>query len=343
MNHSRQAKNSSGPAAIGSRTSSRDLYRLLTVGPDLKVGSPTHSPRYMGYRKTWTCRDSLTVCAGGSGERQSAVGRCKDRASTGKSNCRGSTGRERAGPMNLPEFKIDTASIVMLGTFKASTITPASLAAEGLLGKDEALSARSPFLTPDVSIFDAAWLHAEVTRNRILFSTSDTVESIRLCDLASGVLMIPTSLPVSAIGLNRNVHFQVASATEWHNIGDRLVPKTDWEGILNLPGTRSLVLMGTRSDKFAGHVQITIEPSFKLGPGIFGVYIEHNDHYVLQETTGQPSSRLDLLDPAKQAPNYVAPSPSLAPMAKDIITSRWAGSMKRAEQAVENVWKMRIG
>ena len=245
--------------------------------------------------------------------------------------------------MSLPEFKIDVASIVILGTFQASWITPASLAAEGLLGKDEALSARTPLLTPDLSIFDAAWLHAEITNNRVLFSTAEPAESIRLCDIANGVLALSPAPPVSAVGLNRNVHFQVASIKEWHAIGDKLVPKADWEDILSLPGTRALVLMGTRTDNFVGHVQITIEPSFKLGPGVFGVYMEHNDHYVLKEAAGQPASRLDLLDPAKQEPNYVASSASLIPMAKDIITSRWSNSMESAERAIENVWKMRAG
>jgi hypothetical protein len=255
---------------------------------------------------------------------------------------KGHVRRERAPAMSLPELKIDAASVVILGTFQPLAITPASLATEGLLGKDEALSAQTSLLTPELCLFDAAWLHAEITSNRILFSTTDTAESIRLRDLANGVLAMSPAPPVSAVGLNRNVHFQVASVDEWHAIGDRLVPKADWNDILNLPGTRALVLMGARSDEYAGHIQISVEPSFKLGPGIFGVYMEHNDHYLLQEAEKQPASRQDLLDPVKQAPNYIPPNADLIPMAKTIISSRWDDSMKHAESAIENVWKMRM-
>ena len=245
--------------------------------------------------------------------------------------------------MSLPELQIDTASIVLIGKFTPPAITPASLAAEGLLGKDEALSSLSPALTPSFSIFDAAWLHAEITENRILISTSDPTESIRLCDLANGILGLTPPQPVAAVGLNRNVHFQVASPAEWHAIGDRLISKEEWKDVLDLPGTRSAVIIGIRPDYFEGHIQVTVQPSSKMPPSAFGVYLEHNDHYLLRETDSPPKTRDDFLDPARQDVSQAEPSVDLIPTAKAIISTKWTDSMRRSERAIENVWNMRTG
>jgi hypothetical protein len=245
--------------------------------------------------------------------------------------------------MSLPDFQIDVASIVLIGRFAPSSITPASLAGEGLLGRDEALSSLSPTLTPNFSIFDASWLHAEITENRLLLSTTDSAEAIRLCDLAVGILSLSPPQPISAVGLNRNVHFQVASSAEWHSIGDRLLPKEPWKGTLDLPGTRSAVIQGVRQDDFLGHIQVTVEPSFRMPPGAFGVFVEHNDHYFLRQTESKPKSRDDILDPAMQDLSSTEPSIDLIPVAKKIISSQWAASMRRAESIIENIWNMRTG
>lgn len=252
-------------------------------------------------------------------------------------------GQGRAQQMSLPELKIDSASIAIVGTFKPQALTPAALAASGLLGKDEALSALSPVLVPNLSLFDASWLHAEITANRALISTSDPAESVRLCDVATGILAMAPVPAVSAVGLNRDVHFQIESAEEWHTIGDRLIPKTNWDDVLKLPGTRGLVVQGNRSDNYVGYVQVTVEPSFRMPPGTVGMLVGHNDHYMLKKATAQPLSREEFLDPAMQEPNYVEPSTDRVPMAKDIINSKWAQSMKHAEQVIERVWNLRTG
>lgn len=241
--------------------------------------------------------------------------------------------------VSLPELVIDGASVVIVGQFNPATITPGSLAGEGLLGKDEALSATSPILTPRISVFDAAWLHCEATDNRLLFSTVEPLEFVRLCDVAAGVLSTFSPMLVSALGLNRSVHFPVASRAEWDAIGDTLVPKSDWENLLTLPGTKTVALMGVRPDDFVGHIQITIEPSFRMEPGVLGIYVDHNDHYALKKTEAQPSTREEFGSLLQTA--SVAPSAALVPMAKEVIMSHWQDSMARAERAIENVWQMR--
>lgn len=43
---------------------------------------------------------------------------------------------------------------------------------------------------------------------------------------------------------------------------------------------RNLIIQGQRQDEYKGHIQVKIEPSSKIQPGIF---ISINDHYEIQE------------------------------------------------------------
>ena len=244
----------------------------------------------------------------------------------------------------MPELAVDGASIVFIGIFSPATVTPGWLASEGLLAKEVALSAVAPLITPRLTAFDAAWLHCEATDNRILFSTTEPAEFPSLCDLAVAFLTSShETTKVAAVGLNRNVHFAVASSAEWHTIGDKVLPKTYWDPVLNLPGTQSAVVVGIRTDKFIGQVQVTVEPSSRMPPGSAGIYIEHNDHYGLRKVDTQPTSREQFLSPAEQQQLYVEPSAGLIPLAREIVTTKWEDSMARADRVIEAVWQMRVG
>jgi hypothetical protein len=246
--------------------------------------------------------------------------------------------------MTMPELVIDVASIVFLGKFSPAKLTPGWLASEGLIANEAALAAVTPLVTPQFVAFDAAWVHCEAAENRLLFSTAEPSELPSLCDLAVAFLSASRdTTKVAAIGLNRNVHFAVASSAEWHAIGDKVLPKEYWNPILHLPGTRSAVVVGVRPDDFVGQVQVTVEPSSLMPPGSVGIYIEHNDHYGLSKVAVQPASREQFVTPAGQQDFSVQPSADLIPMAREIITEKWEDSMARADTVIEAVWQMRVG
>jgi hypothetical protein len=240
--------------------------------------------------------------------------------------------------VSLPELAINGVGIVILGRFTPKIFSPGWLATEGLLGKEEAISAQLELIVPNASIFTAAWLRCEVTDNRLAVSTSDPLEFERLRDVALGVLSTSPHPPVAALGLNRDVHFAVPSAAEWHAIGDQLSAKGVWDGTLKLPGTRSLVLQGIRPDNFLGYVQITVEPSMRMP---MGVYVQQNDHYLLRRIESQAVTREDAWSMHQEGSSTIPPSPELISIAKEILTSKWADSMQRAEAVIERVWQLR--
>jgi hypothetical protein len=86
---------------------------------------------------------------------------------------------------------------------------------------------------------------------------------------------------VRAIGLNQDTHFAVHSMEVWHKIGHALVPKDPvWREILVEPGTAAVAIKAKRDDDLVGAINVRVEPSARLHPGIF---VNVNDHIELGE------------------------------------------------------------
>lgn len=230
--------------------------------------------------------------------------------------------------------EIEGASVVLVGSFNPAIISPGWLLANGLIGKEEANEARPEIIIPDISIFTAAWLRAEVTHERMLLSSAEPQEFERVRDLAVGILNVLEHTPVALLGLNHEVHIAATSVESWHKIGDILAPKEVWEPELRLPGTRNVTIEGQRSDQFAGHVQVTVQPSVRVYPGI---YIAHNDHYILRTVEKQPQTREDFGDPELAERKKISPSPDHIPIGIKILTEKWADSLARSEAVFRKV------
>src|SRR5262249_52322167 len=81
--------------------------------------------------------------------------------------------------------------------------------------------------------------------------------------------------PVRLFGVNNEAHFRASSIEKWHALGHRLAPKEHWQKFFKEPGMQSLTIRQTpRPDGLKGHVQITVEPSVRIFPG---VYVAIND------------------------------------------------------------------
>lgn len=168
------------------------------------------------------------------------------------------------------------ASIVLIGRFNPAIFQPAWLAANRLIRAEEATNAEGVVFSNDVAAFKADWLRLQVTPERFEAITDDAAHIDPLRDLVLSVFGLLEHTPFHEMGMNRHLHFRMESPDVWHRFGDVLVPKTKWAGLMAQPGLRSLIVEGYRPDAAEATIQVKVEPSVKVQPGI---YFAINHHF----------------------------------------------------------------
>ncbi len=216
--------------------------------------------------------------------------------------------------MTTPEIKIEAASIVLVGSFNPAIFQPAWFSAEGLLAKEETAEANLGIAHPEILAFTADWLSIEVTRERWIITTVQPPFYGALRDLALGTFTVLHHTPIAMMGLNRDWHFRMDSEDHWHEVGHRLAPPANWEGILEKPGMRSLTMEGVRPDGLRGFLRVKVEPSGKVHPG---VYININDHYEVVAGDAEVQS---------------------ADVAMETIREHWEASLARSNDIVNEIF-----
>jgi hypothetical protein len=233
--------------------------------------------------------------------------------------------------VSLPPLVSDVASIVIRGLFTPQTITPAWMAAKGLINDNDVLKFESELLIPgEIHIFKTDWLRCEIQSASVQLSTSKEDEFERLRDIVVGVLRESPETPVAVMGINRMVHFQVPDASRHHAIGDALTPKEIWKDVLILPGMKSLTLWGVRPDLYAGRIEVRIEASNVVRPGVFLAY---NDHFELTTVERQPESREEFTP----VPTAAEPELDKNPVAAKILLEEWGASLARSAEIIGRV------
>jgi hypothetical protein len=207
--------------------------------------------------------------------------------------------------------EIDGMSVVMLGSFNPAIFQPEWLARYGLIATDEADAAEVQIVSGEVTLFSTDLFDVQVTHDQFVASTARVPSFGMLQDLVVGIFDRLRHTPVVRIGINRDVHFRMASQEAWHALGHRLVPPGLWSSFLKSPGMRTVVIQALRPDDRAGNVVLRVEPSLRVHPGI---YIQQNDHFELD----------DKMKDAGQA--------------LDVLRSDWTSSLKRAEEAFSRIF-----
>lgn len=175
----------------------------------------------------------------------------------------------------------ENASVVVVGSLNPAIIQPAWLAKFGVITEQEAQTAEISIIIPDVSSFRAGPLVVEAQRNRLKLETADPGRWVLLPGQINRVLELLEHTPLTALGINRVVHYQAPSLAAWHGVGDRLTPKSVWDGYLEGAGMRALTIEGKRPGSTAKHVQIQVAPSNQLATGIM---LSFNEHFDLSDT-----------------------------------------------------------
>jgi hypothetical protein len=169
--------------------------------------------------------------------------------------------------MKVPET--DSASIVMIGSFNPAIFQPRWLGTQQLIRPEEAENAKITIVQAEVADFSTEWFQLQVLQNRLSLSSADPRQYSPLRDLAAAIFAILPHTPITAIGLNREFHFQMPSSEAWHGIGHLLAPKEPWGPIMEAPGLRSMTMQGRRKQGGEGILRIKVEPSLKVEHGLY--------------------------------------------------------------------------
>jgi hypothetical protein len=233
----------------------------------------------------------------------------------------------------LPQLAADSLFIVVPGDYRPVQVTPRWLLDQGLIGQADFDTREVELLVPgEIAKFKVGAYQVQCQPGRLQVTTDDESEFERLRDLMSGILRALPDVKVSQLGINRAVHFYASGAASWHAIGDSLVNNEMWEDVLPLSGMRAVVFWCGRADKYAGRVQVQVEPSFRYANA---VYVAYNDHYELTRVDAQPMTR----DEAQSISANVTPE-ALAekkPIALEVLGKNWRESMQRFADVVERI------
>ena len=94
--------------------------------------------------------------------------------------------------------------------------------------------------------------------------------------------------PLKALGINRNVHFDVETLANRDRIGRILAPIEPWGawgdeiGVDGSHGGLTSITMSQNDPKNrpkGGRINVKVEPSTRIGEGRTGVFVNVNDHY----------------------------------------------------------------
>ena len=204
------------------------------------------------------------------------------------------------------EPEIDGVSVILVGSFNPAIFTPAWFALHGLLPEGIADSADLAVAHKQMTMFNADWLRLEVTPDQFNVETVQAPH-VRIHDLVLRVFGEHLHhTPLTAFGLNRNVHFQVGSLAARDQLGRILAPVESWgpwgqelglDGEYGGMTSLTMTQVDPEGRPAGGRINVKVEPSIRIGNGRTGVFVGVNDHYAADDARPSAAGRLmDLLE-----------------------------------------------
>ncbi len=181
--------------------------------------------------------------------------------------------------------------VVLLGAFNPAIFHPEWFRRQEILLPAEAENAKIQVVSPDITEIVFLDMKLVVLPERFILGTPDASRADKLHDVVLAVLRWLPHTPVTACGINNELHFDLGEETYWHKIGHTLAPKEPvWNEVLTRPGMQSLTIKGVRGGEWPGEINITLQPS---NPKRFryGLLVSSNYHYTIPLTdAGTPRS-----------------------------------------------------
>jgi hypothetical protein len=178
---------------------------------------------------------------------------------------------------NLPQLR--GLTLALIGDLNPVIFQPRWFSSEKLLTDEEAGTATINVIHPDIASFGLPWINLTVQRDRFDVMCAAQPYFERVVALVCQTFDRLQHTPIRMMGINNEAHYRSSSLDSWHALGHRLAPKVLWKDLFPDPGLQSLTIRQVpRNDGCNGHVQVSVEPSVRIVPG---VYIAINDHFVI--------------------------------------------------------------
>lgn len=171
------------------------------------------------------------------------------------------------------------ASIVVRGSFNPAIFRPTWFVKEGIINPDDVDLTKEEYASPEIARLSLFGGTLESISNRFLVQTSDQGSFGRMRDLVLHVFTTLSHTPVTLVGINGIVEYQLKDEKTWKNFGDVLAPKRIWETFLPAPvGLMNMTIQAQRTDELKGvtHIQLA-------GTTNRGIRIDINNHIDLAE------------------------------------------------------------
>lgn len=206
----------------------------------------------------------------------------------------------------------ESCGVVFRGSFNPGLYHPAWLAKNELISKRDAEAAKDISQMPGFIQFTLADFELTSDQDRLQIIAPRIESSLTLKDFATGMLNLLPHTPISAIGVNRDMHFRLPNSESASLIGDTLSPKEPWMNILEEPLLRRLDIQGKLPDDLQGKLNIRVGPSELIRKGVL---IHTNAH-------------LDFTDDAELDPT-------------EVLENHWESLHRKARNMAEQI--IRIG
>ena len=179
---------------------------------------------------------------------------------------------------------MESASIVLVGSFNPAILHPQWFAKQGLLRSSEADDAGIDMVVnPALTAVRFAWFTLQVVGDRFTVTTTDPAHYSALQEFVSGTFELLEFTPIVAMGLNSERHIRAPTGDIWSPLEDMLVPRDPWSTVLpgpprpsGRPNLQTLSVAGVRPNSPAERLGVTVEPSHRFSGG---VYVCTNEHF----------------------------------------------------------------
>jgi hypothetical protein len=193
-------------------------------------------------------------------------------------------------PRNLESEALD---VVMLGSFNPAILHPQWFLRQHLIGEEEAVSASIKVVATEVADVSFGGVHVVCLNHSLMLNIQNIAYTTTVFDLIDGILNLLPHTPMRACGINPSAHYRVETVDYWHKIGHALAPKDQiWTPLFDKPGLQSLIIKSPRTGEYPGAINITVEPSSLVNPGLF---VKTNTHFDvpddMQESGGAEAIR----------------------------------------------------
>jgi len=181
-------------------------------------------------------------------------------------------------------LEIVGVSIVLVGDFNPAIFQPLWFSSQGLIPAAEAREVKELVVHPELTAFKLPWVQLQVTHKQFIASTTQESHFEAVRDLVVGIFSLLKHSPIQKMGINLEQHYKFADVERYKEFGHKLAPKEVWRKTLTDPGLLTMVVVQQRRhDAFHGQIQVLLEVSSKIVPGIF---FRVNDHFDLPTIEG---------------------------------------------------------